>query len=62
MLYSLFSTDLLIGYLRIFPVEMGGSQIYKGTDSMGGVVSCVRLPTIGRGVKFCHFGAYLLIE
>ena len=41
-----FSLEVLIGYLKTFPLEMGG-QVVKNTYAMG-VVASVYVRTIGR--------------
>ena len=54
--------ELLIEYLKTFPLEMGkGIEMGKSTYAMGGVVTSIHVHTIG-GSNFCHFRVYVLIE
>ena len=52
--------QFLIGYLKTFPLEMGGGQMNKSTCAMGvEVIANVHTRTIGRGgSNFCDFGTY----
>ena len=61
-----FSMELLIGYLKTFPLEMGGGGVrWVGVRLQWGeveVVASEHVSTMGGGSNFCHFGAYVLIE
>ena len=49
--------ELLIGYLKTCPLEMGGGEkVGKSTNAINGVVSRVLVHTMGGwGVKFLSF-------
>ena len=50
-----FSKEIFIEYLKTFPLEMGkGHQKGMSIYAMGGR-SCVRVHTMGEGVKFLSF-------
>jgi len=57
----LFSMELLIGHLKIFPLEMGG-QTGKSTYAIGGHSMRTCAYNGKEGSYFCHFGAYVLTE
>ena len=48
-----FSMELLIGYLKTYPLE--GGQMGKGTYGIGGVVANAHVRTMGKGVTFLLF-------
>ena len=54
--------NLLIGYLKAFPLEMEGVQTGKSIYRMGGHSKRTCAYDGGRGSNFCHFGMYVLIE
>ena len=64
VLKSISLMELLIGYLKTFPLEIGvGGQKGESTYTMGGgVEACVSVLKMGEWSNSCHFGAHVLTE
>ena len=62
MFYCLFFAELLIGYLKTFPLEIGGGVRWvRVCTQCEGVIASIHVPMMGgRGSNFCHYGAYVL--
>ena len=57
-----FSVELLPGYLKTLLLEMEGGSDGQEYVHNGGVLAIVLVCTMGKGgVKFFHFGVYILI-
>ena len=54
---------VLVRYLKVSLLEMGGGEMGNSVHVMeGGFSKCTLPHTRGEGVNFCHGGAYMLNE